>query len=138
MTYCGAVVPNSSHRSKVPSPRLASAHDASTTAWPWAARLSGPPGSDGARAVPIARNRPFISVPAATAAAAVPPLARTASPANCADPAKTIAAVRIAWSGENPACRASTPNDIDSTNPTTAYGMPSRIPATNDGCTGSR
>ena len=37
-----------------------------------------------------------------------------------------MAAVRIAWSGENPACRASTPKDIDSTNPTTAYGMPSR------------
>ena len=88
--------------------------------------------------MPIARKRPFISVPAATAAAAVPPLTRTARPANWADPAKTIAAVRIAWNAENPACRASTPNDIDSTNPTTAYGMPSRIPATKDCRTGTR
>ena len=39
------------------------------------------------------------------------------APANCADPAKTIAAVRIAWSGENPACRARTPKDIDKHEP---------------------
>ena len=45
--------------------------------------------------MPIARKRPFISVPAATAAAAVPPPASTASAANWADPAKTIAEVRI-------------------------------------------
>ena len=61
-----------------------------------------------------------MSVPAATAAAAVPPLASTASAANCAEPAKTIAAVTIACSAVKPACRASTPKDIDSTNPTTA------------------
>ena len=54
------------------------------------------------------------------AAAAVPPVASTASPANCAEPAKTTAAVTMAWAAENPACRASTPNDMESTKPTTA------------------
>ena len=41
---------------------------------PEAPRLTGPPGRDGASAMPMARNRPFIRVAAAIAAASVPPL----------------------------------------------------------------
>jgi hypothetical protein len=82
--------------------------------------VTGPPGSDGARATPIARNRPFIIVAAATAAASVPPPATTARAANWAEPAKIKAEAATAWSAEKPACRATTPKDIESTNPTTA------------------
>ena len=56
----------------------------------------------------------------------------TASAANWAEPAKTRAAVAMAWSGEKPASRASTPNDSESTNPTAAYGTPSRTPDLNE------
>ena len=120
VTYCGEVMPNSSQRSKVPSPLLATAHDASTTVWPWSPRLSGPPGSEGAKAMPMARNRPFIKVAAATAAASVPPADTTASAANCAEPANTRAEAATAWIAEKPACLATTPNDIESTKPTVA------------------
>ena len=82
--------------------------------------------------MPIAKNRPFMSVPAPTAAAAVPPPASTASAANWADPPNTIAEVTTTCSVENPACRASTPDDSDSTKLTTAYGTPSRTPRVND------
>jgi hypothetical protein len=79
--------------------------------------------------MPIARNRPFIRVAADTAAATPPPPARIASAANCAEPAKTSAEVRIVCNAENPACRARTPNDIDSRTATTPNGTPSRSPA---------
>ena len=52
-----------------PSPRLAIAHDESTTVWPCAARRSQRPGSDGASATPIGRKREFMSAAAAIAAA---------------------------------------------------------------------
>ena len=109
MTYCGTVVPNIRHRSKVPSPRLASAQELSTIVWPWAARVAGPPGRDGASAMPIARNRLFIRVAAASAAGMAPPPATIDSDANCAEPANTNAATAIACHGENPAWVARTP-----------------------------
>ena len=68
----------------------------------------------------MARKRPFIIAAAATAAISVPPAANTASAANWAEPANTNADAAIAWPGEKPAWRATTPNDRDSTKPTTA------------------
>ena len=68
----------------------------------------------------------------------MPPLATTARAANCAEPAKMKAEAATAWSAEKPACRATTPKDIESTKPTTAYGMPSRTPRTNDSLTRRR
>src|SRR3954452_21380130 len=127
-TYCGAVEPKSSQRSNVPSPRPAIAHDASTTAWPCAARRKGPPGSDGPSAAPIGRNREFTSAAASTAAATVPPEARIAMAVNCAAPAKTIADIAIAASGVKPALFATTPKDSASSPPATANGMPARKP----------
>ena len=87
VTYWTALEPNSSQRSKVPSPREASAHEASTTVGPWAARQSARPGSDGASATPIGRKREFISAAAPIAAATPPPPARIAMAVNCAEPA---------------------------------------------------
>jgi hypothetical protein len=81
---------------------VAIAHEESTTAWPWAARLSQPPGSEGASAAPIGRKCEFISAAAASAAAGPPPPARIETTANCADPAKTIADMTIAPSAEKP------------------------------------
>src|SRR3954447_12719179 len=127
-TYCGAVEPNSSQRSNVPSPRPAMAHDASTTAWPCAARRSGPPGSDGPSAAPIGRKREFTSAAAMTAAATVPPEARIAMAVNCAAPAKTIADITMAASGVKPALLATTPKDSASSAPAIANGMPARKP----------
>ena len=43
----------------------------------------------------------------------------------------------MACDAEKPACRASTPNERDSTNPTTAYGIPSRTPGQNESRTTS-
>ena len=83
--YCGKVAPRSSLRSNRP-PRLASAHDASTTAWPSAARRSGAPSSAGAKAIPIGRKRALTRAAARTAANTVPPSPSTDVAANCADP----------------------------------------------------
>src|SRR4051794_9156569 len=131
MTYCGAVEPNRNQRSNVPSPRPAIAQEASTTVWPWAARLAAPPGSDGPSAMPIGRKREFISAAAPTADATPPPAATIDTAANCADPANTIAENAITASVEKPASRASTPNDSDSRKPAAANGMPARTPALN-------
>ena len=51
--------PESTSRSKRPSPRLASAHEASTTACPSRARRSRPPRSEEATAMPSGANRAF-------------------------------------------------------------------------------
>ena len=107
---------SSTTRLNVPSPRLASAHDASTTACPSAARRSGPPGSDGASAMPMARKRECIRVAAPSAAPIPPPPVTIASAANCADPANTSAEVAMACSSVKPACTARTPNESESTN----------------------
>ena len=69
-------------RSKLPSGREASAHEASTTAWPWSARLIGPPRNEGASATPMGRKREFISAAAVMAAPAPPPWARIATALN--------------------------------------------------------
>src|SRR3954447_24240351 len=132
MTYCGAVEPNRNQRSKVPSPLFAIAQEASTTVWPWAARLAAPPGSDGPSAMPIGRKREFISAAAPTAEATPPPAPTIATAANCADPAKTMAEKTIAARTEKPASRASTPNESDSRKPAAANGIPALTPALND------
>ena len=81
-TYAAAEDPKSIMRSKLPSARAASAQEASTTACPCSARLTGPPRSDGANATPIGRKREFISAAAAMAAPAPPPCARIATALN--------------------------------------------------------
>lgn len=116
----GIVDPRRSPRSKRPSPRLAIAHDASTTAWPSAARLRRPPLSTGATPKPMGRNRVFMSSPAVMAAAGPPPALSTLSAANWAEPANTITDITIACTAEKPAWRASTPKETDSTKPAAA------------------
>src|SRR3954447_7475884 len=132
VTYCTAVEPKRNHRSKVPSPRAAMAHELSTTAWPCAARLGARPGSEGASAMPIGRKREFISAAAETAAASPPPAAMIWIAANWAEPAKTIADMTIAAAAEKPASRASTPKDSESRKPAAANGTPARTPARHD------
>src|SRR5215207_11061510 len=56
-TTCGRVAPIMYSLSKRPPPRLARAHDASTTACPSSARRKGPPFKNGATATPIGKNR---------------------------------------------------------------------------------
>ena len=51
---------------------------------------------------------------AETAAPAPPPCARIATAANWAEPANTISDITIASSAVNPACVATTPNEIAS------------------------
>ena len=68
--------------SKLPSPRLAIANDASTSAWPRSARLAAVPFNDGAIANPIASHRALMSEAATIAATALPPADRTLSAAN--------------------------------------------------------
>src|SRR5215218_468681 len=128
-TYCTAVEPNSSQRSNVPSPRDAIAHDASTIAWPCAARRSGPPGSDGPSAKPIGRKRELTSAAASTAAPTVPPCDRIAIAVNCAEPAKTIADIAIAAPADSPALCATTPKDSASRPPAIPNGTPARTPS---------
>jgi hypothetical protein len=124
-----AVEPKSSQRSKVPSPRLDSAHDASTIACPCAARRSGPPGSDGASATPIGTKRELISAAAPSAAPISPPPATIAIAVNCAEPAKTIADITTTAICDIPAFCATTPNEIASSAAAIANGTPARRPA---------
>jgi hypothetical protein len=111
-----------------PSPRLASAHDWSTIAWPTAARHSGRPRSEGASATPIGPKRAFSSTPASTAATTPPPPPRTATAANCAEPANTVADITtgatLPMTGS-----AATPNETASNPAATAYGRPARTPS---------
>src|SRR5262249_50840545 len=127
--YWIALDPNRSQRSKVPSPRAAIAHDASTIVWPWSARFTGPPGSDGPSATPIGRKRELTSAAPRTAAATVPPCVRIAIAVNCAEPAKTIADIAIAAPADRPALWATTPKDVATSDPAIANGRPARSPA---------
>src|SRR3954447_18677523 len=128
-TYRIAEAPKRNQRSKAPSSSIAIAHEASTTGWPCAARLSAPPGNDGAKAMPIARNLEFIRPAASTAGPRPPPAATIDTDANCAEPAKTTTDMTIAAAAEKPASRARTPNEADSRRPAAAYGTPARTPA---------
>ena len=85
----GSVAPTSLPTSNVPSPRLASANDASTSAWAVSARRRLLPRIDGPIANPIASQRALTSTAAPIAASAVPPPPSTLSAANCAAPEKT-------------------------------------------------
>src|SRR4051794_21976843 len=124
----GIVAPSSTPRSNVPSRRLASPHDASTIACPWAARAKGPPRNEGAAEKPIGRNRAFISRPATVAAPAVPPAARTDSDANCAAPAKTTIDMTTAGSAPSTG-RARTPNETATAKTGRTSGSPARTPS---------
>ena len=101
--------------SKRPPPRLASAQEASTSAWPRSARPSGPARSEGAMAMPIGTKRRLSSMPATIAAAAPPPAESTARAANCAEPANTTTDMTIVAAGPITG-RASTPKDRPSRN----------------------
>ena len=90
--------------------------------------MSGPPESDGAKATPIGRKREFISAAAPSAAPSVPPAPMIPSAAICAEPAKTIALIRIAVQPGMPTSPASTPKDIASTLPASANGEPGAQP----------
>ena len=57
-----------------------------------------------------------------TAARTPPPPAMTAIAANCADPAKTTADIRIAAQAGSPATVASTPKEAPNTRTATAMG----------------
>ena len=87
----GSVAPMRNLRSKVPSPRLASAQEASITSCPSAARRNRLPTREGARASPIGRNRALTNTAARVAAPAPPPAPRIEAAANCADPDSTTA-----------------------------------------------
>ena len=78
------------------------------------------PLSDGASAMPMARNRECMRVAAPKASPMPPPAPTIARAANWAEPPKTSAESATAWNEVNPACTASTPKDIDSTKPTAA------------------
>ena len=114
-----------------PVPPDDSAQEWSTTAWPFSARLIGPPLNDGPTAALIGRKREFISAAAATAAPAPPPWARIEIAVNWADPAKTIADMITAAMSEKPASSARIPNDAARMPPATANGAPTRSPSRN-------
>ena len=113
----------------MPSPRLASAQEASTTIWPSAARRSRPPASDGATASPMGRKRALTNTAASAAAPAPPPAPRIEAAANCADPDSTSSEQAIGAATPQPSWRASTPNDTPSTTVAIANGSPARAPA---------
>jgi hypothetical protein len=101
--------------SKRPSPRLASAQDASTSACPRIARPTARWSSDAAIAIPIGTKRRFSRLPAMIAGNAPPPADSTASAANCAEPANTITDITIVATAPSTG-RASTPNERPSRN----------------------
>src|SRR5918998_5707671 len=131
VTYCAALAPNNSQRSNDTSLRRAIAHDASTTVCPCAAREAALPGSEGASATPIGRKREFIIAEAPIAVHTPPPAAMMATAVNCAEPANTIADIRIAPTGDRPACRSSTPKETARSPPASANGTPARSPTRN-------
>ena len=125
--YCGIVAPTTMSGSKRPPPRLASAHDASTIAWPVSARSRRLPRSDGASAMPIGRKRRLSRIPATIAATADPPPDSTASDANCAEPANTMSDITIGATGPITG-RASTPNENDRSPAASPSGIPTLMP----------
>jgi hypothetical protein len=114
--------------SKVPSPALADAHEASTMVIAKAARDSARPRNDGASASPMARYRALSRTPAAIAAPTPPPAARMASAPNCAEPEKTTIDITIGAT-EPITGRASTPYETAIANTAAPKGAPRRIPA---------
>ena len=118
----------SSPRSKLPSPRLAMTKEASTIVWPWAARASGPPRSEGPMAKPMGSQRAFMSIPAVIAATAPPPAARTLRAANWAAPEKTKIDMAIGATGPMTG-RARTPKDTPRASVGSTSGSPARTPA---------
>ena len=135
--YEGRVAPIMKAGSKRPPPRLAAAQEKSIIVCPISDRRSTPPSSDGARATPIGTYRAFSRIPAAIAAAASPPAARTAVAANCADPANSAADMTIGAMGPMTGS-ASTPKEIESSTAATAYGTPRRTPSRKAGSEVSR
>src|SRR5437588_9547151 len=122
------LAPTMNHGSKVPSPVLAAAHEASTVVIANAARDSARPRSDGASATPMARYRAFSSRAAAIAAAVPPPAFSTASAPNCAAPENTTTDMTIG-AIQPITGLASTPNEMAMANTAIPNGTPCRIPA---------
>ena len=102
--------------------------EASTIVCPWAARASGPPPSDGPIAKPIGSQRAFMSIPAAIAATAPPPAARTLRAANWAAPEKTKIDIAMGASGPITG-RARTPKETPRASVGRTSGSPARTPA---------
>src|SRR5215203_3811217 len=115
--------------SKRPPPRLARAHDASTTACPSSARRKGPPFKKGATATPMGKNLALRRMAATIAESAPPPPPKTAATANRADPEKVITENTIGATTPQPRERERTPKEIPSTNVARAKGRPARAPA---------
>src|SRR3954452_23574847 len=124
---CGSVAPSRISRSKVPSPRLAIAHEASTIAWASTALRTRPPRSAGAAARLIGRKRVLMSRPADTAAATPPPSSSTLTAANWAAPAKTTNDMTIVAVAPRIGS-ASTPNDAPIANVGSTNGAAARMP----------
>src|SRR3954452_4036697 len=124
---CGSVAPSRISRSKVPSPRLAIAHEASTIAWASTALRTRPPRSAGAAARLIGRKRVLMSRPAETAAATPPPSSSTLTAANWAAPAKTTNDITIVAVAPRIGS-ASTPNDAPIANVGSTNGAAARMP----------
>ena len=112
-----------------PGPRLDTAQEASTMAWPSTARFTVRPRNAGPAANPIGpEKRLFTSSPAITATGTVPPVARTLSEAAWAAPAKTITDITIVatlpisgW--------ATMPKERARAKLAKAKGMPARTPS---------
>src|SRR5437588_818924 len=126
--YWGILAPTMNHGSKVPSPVLAAAHEASTVVIANAARDSARPRSDGASATPMARYRAFSNRAAAIAAPVPPPAFSTANAPNCAAPEKTTTDMTIGATQPITGL-ASTPNEMAIANTAMPNGTPRRIPA---------
>ena len=125
------VAPNSSQRSKVPSPRPASAHEASTTAWPCSARAERPAGQRRRRARrPSAGSASSSARPRRSPRRPPPPASTIAIAANCAEPAKTITDMTIAApADEARVLRDHAEGQARRARPAIANGMPARTPS---------
>src|SRR3954471_11886783 len=127
--YCGIVAPISVSRSNVPSPRLASAHEASTIVCASATLRRSGLRSDGVTAIDNGMKRVLTSRAAAAAAAAVPPDPSTPATASCAPPANVISEKTIGATTPQSSERASRPNEPPMKNAATASGIPRRMPS---------
>src|SRR5215211_5609622 len=129
-TTCGTVAPIMKSLSKRPPPRLARAHDASTTACPSSARRKGPPFKNGAMATPIGKNLALRRMAATIAESAPPPPPKTAATANWADPEKVITENTIGATTPQPSERDRTPKETPNAKVTRAKGSAARAPPT--------
>ena len=126
--YRTSPAPISRPRSKLPSPRAATAHDSSTTSWAARNRRQNPPTITGATVTPIGPYRALSSTAAVTALATPPPASRIEAEANCAEPANVVPDITTAANGGNPADRASSPKEIPKPATAMVSGNTARAP----------